>query len=216
MSIRSSTVTGFGTSPSSVMYATDASQSLGSIAPRPPCSWTGPRHTSIVASRMAACVSRVEASSGTAVIAASTPTSGSWLISSMARSVAATKAAMASPLDSSAACPTISPLPGSGVISSTRRTFTASPVSSNWTGSLLANPVAASTAPWATAAPCPKSGYSTISRSSGVSPADFSSAWSMIHDDPKRPGMPSLLPSRSLASSMPDDAFANTTDGKRP
>ena len=38
--------------------------------------------------------------------------------------------------------------------------------------------------PAMTAAPWPKSGYSTISRSSGVRPAESSRAWSMIHDEP--------------------------------
>ncbi len=69
-------------------------------------------------------------------------------------------------------------------MSSMRSTVAFSPVISSWTGSLFANPVAASTASCATAAPWPKSGYSTMVTSSGVSPADPSSAWSMIHDDP--------------------------------
>ena len=75
------------------------------------------------------------------------PVSGFAAISSIARSVAATKASTASPFVSSVVAPAISPLPGSGVMSSTRRTFTCSPVSCSWTGSLLAKPVAASTAP---------------------------------------------------------------------
>ena len=47
-------------------------------------------------------------------------------------------------------------------MSSTWSTVACSPASSSWTGSLFAKPVAASTAPCATAAPWPKSGYSTI------------------------------------------------------
>jgi hypothetical protein len=81
---------------------------------------------------------------------------------------------------------------------------------------LFANPVAASTASAITAAPCPKSGYSTISRSSGVSPADWSMAWIVIQPEPKRPGVPSRLPARSAGVRIPDDAFANTTDGNVP
>ena len=101
-------------------------------------------------------------------------------------------------------------------MSSTRRIVTSSPVSSSWTGSLFANPVAAATAPWDTAAPWPKSGYSTISTSSGVRSASASSAWSMIHEDPNRPGIPTFFPARSAAVLIPVDAFANTIDGNCP
>ena len=38
----------------------------------------------------------------------------------------------------------------------------------------------------------------------------------MIHDDPKRPGIPTFRPLRSAAVAMPDDAFENTTDGNCP
>ena len=100
--------------------------------------------------------------------------------------------------------------------SSTWRTTVGVPASSSWTGSLFAKPVAASTAPWATAAPWPKSGYSTIVTSFGVSPAEPSSAWSMIQDEPYLPGMPIFLPFRSAAAVIPDDAFANTIDGNLP
>ena len=102
---------------------------------------------------MAACVSRELASSGTAVMAASSPASGDAAISSIARSVAAMNAAIASRFDSRVALPTIRPLPGSGVMSSTRRIEAVSPVRSSCTGSLLSKPVAAWTAPCVTAAP---------------------------------------------------------------
>jgi hypothetical protein len=74
------------------------------------------------------------------------------------------------------------PGPGNGVMSSIRRTTTVSP--SSWIGSLLAKPVAASTAPCWTAARCVKSGYSTISTSAVVRPADTRSASSMIQPEP--------------------------------
>jgi hypothetical protein len=69
---------------------------------------------------------------------------------------------MASCLASIVAVDAISPGPGSGVTSSTCRMNVGVPLRSSWIGSLLTKPVAASTAPWATAAPCPKSGYSTM------------------------------------------------------
>ena len=81
------------------------------MAPRPRPSWTGPVHDSMVAARIAAWASRVAASSGTAAMAASSPTVGSALISSIARSVAATNAAIASCLASSVVVPAISPGP---------------------------------------------------------------------------------------------------------
>ena len=73
--------------------------------------------------------------------------------------------------------------------------------------------VAASTAPAATAAPCPKSGYSVIFRSAGVWPFDARRAWSMIHDEPYLPGIPSFFPTRPSASAIPLLALANTIDG---
>jgi hypothetical protein len=105
-------------------------------------------------------------------------------MSPIALSVARTNPATASCLDDAVAVETISPGPGSAVTSSTWRTNAGVPASSSWTGSLFAKPVAASTAPWATAAPWPKSGYSTIWRSFGVRPAEPRRAWSMIHDEP--------------------------------
>ena len=89
--------------------------------------------------------------------------------------------------------------------------------SSSWTGSLLAKPVAASTAPAATAAPWPKSGYSTICEVVGRQRADASSAWSMIQRRAVAcPGCPDLLPLRSAAVLIPDDALAKTIDGNWP
>ena len=57
------------------------------------------------------------------------------------------------------------------------------PCSSSWTGSLLANPVAASTAPSSTAASWVKSGYSTISTSSTF---EFADAEERLEHDPAR------------------------------
>ena len=57
--------------------------------------------------------------------------------------------------------------------------------------------------PGATAAPCPKSGYSTIVRSATVCSFDASSAWSMIQDEPYLPGIPSFLPTSPSASVDP-------------
>ena len=68
----------------------------------------------------------------------------------------------------------------------------------------------------ATAAPWPKSGYSTIVRSSGVRFAEASRAWSMIQDEPYLPGIPSFLPFRSAAVLIPVDVLANTIDGNLP
>ena len=107
----------------------------------------------------------------------------------------------------------ISPLPGRGTTWSTRSRVLGVPDSSSWTGSLLVKPVAASTAPCASAVPWPKSGYSWMSRSDGFSPADASSAWSMIQLLPYLPGVPSLRPRRSAAVLMPLLRFAYTTLG---
>ena len=103
--------------------------------------WAGPVHESIVASR----IGRLRVARRTPAPARPrsprpAPPGGSAVISSIARSVAATNAAIASRLVSSVSAPTISPGPGSGVMSSTRRTVAGSPVSSSWTGSLLAKP----------------------------------------------------------------------------
>ena len=128
-----------------------------------------------------ACVSRSLPSSGTAAIAASSPTSGSALISSIARSVAATNAAIASRFVVERRRPGDEPGPGSGVIvvdaqddRRRARRARAGPARC-WRSRSRRRP-----RPAATAAPWPKSGYSTISTSSGVRPADSSSAWSMI------------------------------------
>ena len=102
------------------------------------------------------------------------------------------------------------------MIASTVRTTVFVPASSSWTGSLLTKPVAASTAPAATAAPCPKSGYSMTVTSAGVKLADASNAWSMIQDDPYLPGIPMRLPLRSAALLIPDASFAKTIEGNRP
>ena len=176
----------------------------------------GSRHVAIVASRMAACVSRPDARSGTAAMAASTPTFGSAAIASMARSVCSMNRAIPSAFESSVLTPAISPGPGSGTIRSTCSTTACSPPRSSWTGSLLAKPVAASTASCWTATPWPKSGYSTIVTSSGVSWTEPSSAWSMIHEEPYLPGMPIFFPARPAASVMPDEVFANTIEGYVP
>ena len=103
------------------MNVIDSSHPARSIAPRPRASWTGPDQVAMVAARRAACVSRSFASSGTALIAASSPTVGFALISSIAWSVAATNAATASCCSSSVFVPAMSPGPGSGVIESIRR-----------------------------------------------------------------------------------------------
>src|SRR5262249_1774086 len=119
-------------------------------------------------------------------------------------------------LDAAVAVPTIKPGPGSGVIWSIDRTLAFVPDSWSWTGSLLTNPVAASIAPCARAAPWPKSGYSTIVTSAGVRPAELSRAWSIPHDEPYLPGIPIFLPLRSAAALMPDVSLAKTIDGNRP
>ena len=86
-------------------------------------------------------------------MAASRPFCGSTSISCIARSVAAMKARSCVALLLIALVPAIRPLPGSGTAWSTRRTVLRVPDSSSCTGSLLMKPVAASTAPWASAAP---------------------------------------------------------------
>ena len=78
---RSSAVTGFLTSPSVPRYVIEAVHPSRSIAPRPRASWIGPDHVAIVAARIAAWAARCDASSGTAAIAASSPTVGFALIS---------------------------------------------------------------------------------------------------------------------------------------
>ena len=135
------------------------------------------------------------------------------MTSSIARSVARTKPATASCLLLTVSKEPIRPGPGSGVTSSTCRTNVGVPLRSSWIGSLFTKPVAASTAPWATAAPCPKSGYSTIVTSSVLSLTEARRAWSMIHDEPYLPGMPIFLPLRSEAVLIPDDALPKTIDG---
>ena len=111
----------------------------------------GPVQTSIVASRIAACTSRCAARSGTALIAASSPTSGLASISSIARSVGRDEPGerrRALAVDRRPS-PAISPVPGSGVIvvdgehvDLGSRSARAGPAR------CCANPVAASTAPW--------------------------------------------------------------------
>ena len=83
-------------------------------------------------------------------------------------------------------------------------------------GSLLMKPVADWTASAATAAPCPKSGYSVIVRSAGVRPAELRSACSITQDEPYLPGMPRVLPLRSAAVAIPVDVFENTMEGNLP
>ncbi len=101
-------------------------------------------------------------------------------------------------------------------MSSTVSTTVSMPALRSVTGSLLANPVAASTAPCWSAAAWPYSGYSTIVTSSVVRFADPRRAWSMIHDEPYLPGVPIFLPLRSAAVLMPESALARTTDGNWP
>ena len=152
-SIRSSTVTGFGTRLSSVMKSIDFCQSAASMAPRPRASCTGPLQTAIVASRMAACVSRSAARSGTAVSAASRPFLRvvADVLHGPQRRGDERRDRVALHVERFA--PTISPLPGQWRDLVDAQDVHSSPVSCNWTGSLLAKPVAASTAPCATAAP---------------------------------------------------------------
>ena len=112
--------------------------------------------------------------------------------------------------------PTMTPGPGRGTDASTVRTLTSIPDCRSWTGSLLTKPVAASTAPCASAVACPKSGYSTTVTSDVLRFADASSAWSMTHDDPYLPGIPIFLPRRPAALSAPPSLRVRTTDGNWP
>ena len=104
---------------------------------------------------------------------------------SIARSVAATNAAIASRFASSVDVADDEPVAGQRHdvvdvqdVTRPRRSARAGPARC-WRSRSRHRP-----RPALTAAPWPKSGYSTISRSSGVRPAESSSAWSMIHDEP--------------------------------
>ena len=173
-------------------------------------------HVAIVASRISRCRPGSWARSGTAANVASRPFCGSAVISSMARSVAAVNALRASRLEASVAVPVTRPGPGSAMLSSTPRTTGSIPARFSAIGSLLAKPVAASTAPCWSAAVWVYWGNSWIVTSLVVRPADCSSAWSWIQEVPYLPGMPIVLPFRSAAVLMPLAAFATTTAGKVP
>ena len=198
------------------MYAIDEVQPSVSSAPRPWSTCVGPVHESIVALRIAICVSGVLASSGTAFVAAATPLAGSAAISSIALRVAATNAAIASCFDSIVDTPLISPGPGSGVMSSTRSTVAFSPVISSWTGSLFANA---------------GRGVHGVLRDGGalaevrvlddrhVVGRQTGGPEQRLEHDPRRSvaaGDADLRPLRSLASVIPVDDFANTTEGNLP
>ena len=129
----------------------------------------------MVADRMADCVSRAVARSGTALIAASSPVCGRRRDLAHRAQGRVHEGGDRVALRSRASRRRRSgPGPGSGVMSSIPRTVTSSPVSWSWMGSLLMKPVAAlRPRPAATAAPCPKSGYSVIVRSAGVRPAEL-------------------------------------------
>ena len=130
VSIRSSTVTGLGTSPSSVRNATDASQSAGSMAPRPLVllDRPAPHLDGRVEDRGLRVAGRPRAPAPRRSRRRGPPRASRRSPASPGGSRRRTPA-IASCLVSRVAVPTISPLPGRGVISSTRRTLTSSPVS---------------------------------------------------------------------------------------
>jgi hypothetical protein len=132
-------VTGFGTSLSDVMNASDFSHAVVSTEPLICESLGAPRgrHASIVAWRIASCVARSLPRSVSALIAASTPIDGVVAISFIALSVAPTNPATASFFAAIVAVLAMIPGPGSGVASSTRRTLTYVPVSASWSGWLF-------------------------------------------------------------------------------